>query len=148
MIPEIKISISFDKKIKQKNLLRVTSSSECYKFLKPLFDEDVFFWKEEMILLCLNTYGAIIGFYKISSGGIDSTLVDVRIIFTIALNCPSTTRIIIAHNHPSGNLKPSTPDINMTRKIKNAGELLEIKLLDSMIVTEDGYFSFADDGIL
>lgn len=88
------------------------------------------------------------GIYEISSGGITGTLVDLRILFAVVLKSLSTS-IILAHNHPSGNLKPSEADKRLTNKIKSASELLDIKLLDHVIIIPNGsYYSFADEGIL
>jgi DNA repair protein RadC len=100
-----------------------------------------------MILLCLNRANKVIGFYKVSSGGFAGTVADPKVIFTIALNCAASA-IIIAHNHPSGNLKASKADIDLTNKIKLAGDTLEINLLDHIIMTEDSYYSFADDALI
>ncbi len=84
---------------------------------------------------------------KVSEGGIDACIVDIRRIFQGALLSNSTS-IIIAHNHPSGNLKTSQADIRLTNEIKKAGEFLKIKLLDSIILTSTTYFSFADGGLM
>ena len=84
---------------------------------------------------------------QLSKGGITGTMVDVRLAFKKALELGAVS-IILAHNHPSGTLKPSQADIQLTKKLKTAGESLDIKVLDHVIVTEAGYFSFADDAIL
>ncbi len=87
------------------------------------------------------------GIYQLSSGGITGTVVDIRLLFAVVLKSISVG-IILCHNHPSGKLKPSETDIQITRKIKNASEYLDIKLLDHLILTPDGsYFSFADNGL-
>lgn len=86
--------------------------------------------------------------YTLSSGGITGTLVDVRILFANMLKS-LTTAVILSHNHPSGNLRPSEPDKQLTQKIKKGGDYFDIKLLDHIILTPDGdYFSFADEGLL
>ena len=82
-----------------------------------------------------------------SKGGISETIVDIRLLLKSALQCGATA-IIVAHNHPSGVLKPSTSDIKLTQKIKKAGENMDIKLLDHLIISEKGYFSFADEKLL
>ncbi len=88
------------------------------------------------------------GFYEVSNGGITGTLVDVRILFAVLLKS-LTTAVILLHNHPSGTLKPSEADKRLTKKIKKAGELFDIKVLDHLILTPEGdYYSFADNGIL
>ena len=85
--------------------------------------------------------------YEVSTGGITGTVADPRVIFVAALkaNCSA---IIISHNHPSGNLNPSRQDEELTQKIKNGDEFLDIKLLEHIIVTDEGYFSFSDEGLL
>ena len=85
--------------------------------------------------------------YEVSTGAITGTVADPRVIFAAALKA-NATAIIISHNHPSGNLKPSRQDEDLTQKIKYAGEFLEIKLLDHVVVTNEGYFSFSDEGLL
>lgn len=146
-IPEIKISVSFDKKLKKSECFKITSSQSVYEVLKRVFDADTIDWREEFIILCLNNSNRVTGFYKLSSGGMTGTLVDVRMAYTVALNCLATS-IIVAHNHPSGALTPSEADKAITKKLKQAGELMDIKLLDHVIVTDESYFSFSDEGIL
>lgn len=146
-IPEIKISVSFDKNVKKSELFKITSSRTAYELFKQTFNADTFNWHEEAILLCLNNSNKVVGFYKISSGGITGTVIDVRMIFTIALNSLATS-IMLAHNHPSGTLVASQSDIDITKKLKSAGEVMDIKLLDHLIITDEDYFSFSDNGIL
>jgi DNA repair protein RadC len=98
--------------------------------------------------MLLNNSNKVKGIFEVSTGGITGTLVDVRILFAVILKSLSTS-IILAHNHPSGNLKPSEADKQLTQKIKNAGGFLDVKLLDHLIIIPDGdYFSFADEGLL
>lgn len=146
-IPKIKISVSFDKKLKKSELIKITSSKDAYQVFKRVFDADTFNWSEEFILLCLNNSNKVVGFYKLSSGGMTGTVVDVRMIFTTALNCLATS-IMIAHNHPSGALHPSEADKAITKKIKEASKFLDINVLDHLIITDESYFSFCDEGIL
>ena len=146
-IPEIKISVSFDKKLKKSELLKITSSKDAYHIFKRVFNADTFHWSEEFILLCLNNSNKVVGFYKLSSGGMTGTVVDVRMIFTTALNCLATA-IIIAHNHPSGRLEPSEADKAITRRIKEASKTLDISVLDHLIITDEDFYSFADNGLL
>lgn len=146
-IPEIKISISFDKKLKKSELIHIKSSADSYNVFKRVFNADTFDWCEEFIILCLNNSNKVVGFYKISSGGMTGTIVDIRMIFTTALNSLATS-IILAHNHPSGKLEPSEADKNITRRIIEAGRLLDIKILDHLIINDESFFSFANEGIL
>ena len=103
--------------------------------------------RESAYIILLNRASEVNGFYRLSIGGITASVVDPRIIFQVALLSNSTS-IIVAHNHPSGNLNPSLADFEMTEKIKSAGKFLDIPLLDHIIITKDSYFSFADEGKL
>ena len=145
-IPEIKVSVSF-KRNQEKNLLKISSTKTAYQAFLDVFNGDTINWCEEFLMLCLNNANEVTGFYKVSSGGTTGTVVDNKIIFTIALNACATS-ILIAHNHPSGRLYPSEADKQVTKKIKNACELLQITLLDHLIVTESGYYSFNEEGTL
>lgn len=102
---------------------------------------------EEFHVLFLNRSNKIIKRMKVSQGGLSGTVTDVRIIFKEAINCLASA-IIVCHNHPSGNLKPSESDTKITQKIKESGALLDIQLLDHIIVGGDEYFSYADNGLL
>jgi len=146
-IPEIEISIKYSG-TKKVDLNQIKSSSDVHTVCKELFSEGTIDWREEVVLLCLSNANKVIGYYRVSSGGVSSTVVDPRVVFTIALNCAGTTNIVLAHNHPSGNLNPSVQDDNLTRKIMEGGELLDIKLLDHLIITSEGYYSYLDEGKL
>jgi DNA repair protein RadC len=125
-------------------LSKVTSSKEAFEILQPLIGE---LKHEEFWILYLNNSNKIIHKYQLSKGGITGTVVDTRMVFKKAFEL-SATALIIAHNHPSGTLKPSVADKNLTQKIKMAGETLDIKIIDHLIITEKAYFSFADQNIL
>lgn len=124
--------------------VKITSSSSVYELLQPILGE---LPHEEFWILYLNNSNKIIEQFQISKGGITGTLVDVRITLRKALEVGAVS-IILAHNHPSGNLNPSEADKQLTRKLKTAVESLDIKILDHLIVTEKSYFSFADEGLL
>jgi len=117
------------------------SSKAVFNIMQPLIGE---LKHEEFWVLYLNNANKIIYKNCLSSGGITSTLVDVRLLFKKALEL-SAVALILSHNHPSGKLKPSKADIDLTKKIKNAGKSLDIKILDHLIITEKAYFSFADN---
>ena len=102
--------------------------------------------QEEFKVLLLNKAHRVLGIYNLSKGGIDGTVADIRLVFTTALKTASTS-IILAHNHPSGKLLPSTADKMLTSKLRNAGDILDIKVLDHLIISKDGYFSFGDEGM-
>jgi DNA repair protein RadC len=147
IFPEINLSLSFDKKVKKSELFRITTPKDAYHVFKSVFNADTFYWKEEMIMICMSRANQVLGFYKVSSGGLNVTIADPKVIFTVALNCGASS-IIIAHNHPSGQLNPSTPDKKITEVIKNAGRILDIDLFDHMILGDDSYYSFAENGTL
>jgi DNA repair protein RadC len=102
---------------------------------------------EEFWVLLLNRSNKIISKELISKGGLSGTIADPKIIFNVALQ-RNAAYIFLLHNHPSGNLKPSQLDIDLTKKIANAGKLLDLPVLDHLIITNDGYYSFADEGLL
>lgn len=127
-----------------KQLTQIKSSNDVFQHMQPLIGD---LSNEEFWVLLLNNSNKIIQKIQLSKGGLTATLVDIRLLFKQALE-HFATAIILVHNHPSGQLKPSEADRNITRKIADAGNVLEIKLLDHIIITEHEYFSFADDGIL
>lgn len=147
IIPEIKIAVTYDKSIKRSEFETILDAQSAEKVFRKVFDADTFDWIESMVMLCLNKQNKVIGFYKVSSGGISGTLCDPKVVFTVALNCGASS-IMLAHNHPSGNTKPSPADIQVTNKIKKGGELLDIQLLDHLILTDESYYSMNNEGIL
>ena len=124
-------------------LKKVTSSKVIFEIMQPIIGE---LPHEEFWIIYMNNSNKVISKSQLSKGGITGTLVDVRIVFKTALEMGATA-LILCHNHPSGTLVPSEADKQITRKLKLAGESLEIKVLDHLIVTEASYFSFADEGI-
>ncbi len=123
---------------------RIITSKDVYEIMKPaLLDLP----HEEFWLLLLNRASDVIRKELISRGGVAGTVVDNKIIFKTAVQYYASS-IIICHNHPSGNLRPSEADLKITKNIKEAGRILEIPLSDHLIITDAGYYSFADEGIL
>lgn len=102
---------------------------------------------EEFMALYMNRANKVLGWSLISSGGLSGTVADPRVIYQIALKANASS-IIVAHNHPSGNTKPSESDRRLTKKLRNAGDFLDINLLDHLILTDEKYFSFAEEGII
>ncbi len=123
---------------------KITSSHSVFEYLQPILGE---LPHEEFWILYLNNSNKIIKSAQLSKGGITGTVVDVRLTFKEALQL-GAVGIILAHNHPSGTLKPSQADIQLTKKLKTAGESLDIKVLDHLIITEKAYFSFADENLI
>jgi len=123
---------------------QIRSSRDAYDAIAPLVMD---LQHEEFWILMLNRANKVVKRVKISLGGVAGTVVDAKIIFKKALELPASA-LVLCHNHPSGNLRPSGADIEITKKIKAAGELLDINILDHLIVSEMGYFSFADEGMM
>jgi len=122
----------------------IEASVDAYNLIAPLLKD---INHEEFWILLLNHGGKLIKRLKVSSGGVSQTLVDPKLIFKKALDCLAS-KIILVHNHPSGTLKPSYQDINITKKLQKGGKLLDILIDDHIIITEDGYFSFLDEGMM
>ncbi len=126
--------------------VKISSSKNCYDYIKQFYGDDIEVWESFFILL-LNRNANTIGYAKISQGGIAGTVVDVKIIAKYCIDSLASA-CVLAHNHPSGNLQPSGEDISITRKVKEALKLLDVQVLDHVILTTEGYYSFADNGIL
>ncbi|WP_426063425.1 RadC family protein [Flavobacterium sp. DSP2-3-1] len=124
-------------------LKKITSSKIIFEIMQPIIGE---LPHEEFWIIYMNNSNKVISKSQLSKGGITGTLVDVRIVFKTALEMGATA-LILCHNHPSGTLIPSDADKQITRKLKLAGDSLEIKVLDHLIVTETSYYSFVDEGI-
>jgi len=122
----------------------IESSVDAYNLIAPLLKD---INHEEFWILLMNNGGKLIKRLKVSSGGVTQTLVDPRMIFKRALDCLAS-KIILVHNHPSGTLTPSYQDIGITKKLQKGGKLLDILIDDHIIITENGYFSFSDEGIM
>lgn len=123
---------------------KITSSYSIFEIMQPLLGE---LPHEEFWIIYLNNSNKVIGKWQLSKGGITGTVVDVRLVFKSALEIGATS-IILCHNHPSGVLTASEADKQITKKVKGVGESLDIRVLDHLIITECGYLSFADEGIL
>lgn len=142
-LPEFKIKVT----LKQGETFKITNSESAYEIIKQLISQDTFYWTEEMILLALNRSNEVYGWYRVSSGGTNATLVDPKVIFSLLLNAGASA-FIIAHNHPSQSLIPSDADRSITKKLKDAGNLLDITLLDHLILAGHKYLSMSDEGII
>lgn len=126
---------------------KIENSRKSFELMLNNWNENTLQMQEEVKLLLLNRSNKVLGVYCHAKGGISGCIVDVRIILSVALKSLATG-IILIHNHPSGNLKPSLDDIEITNKLKESCKLLDIMLLDHLIITKDDYFSFADEGLL
>ena len=125
---------------------KVTTSESASNVIRKFYFDDINIYESFFILL-LNSQNNTTGFAKISQGGTAGTVVDIKIIAKYAVESLSSS-VIICHNHPSGNKQPSDADLNITKRIKDALLLLDIKLIDHIIITENDFYSFADNGNL
>ncbi|MCP9201294.1 JAB domain-containing protein [Gramella sp. GC03-9] len=142
------ISLKYRGNFKMKEAPKITSAEKASEVIYQSWDKDRIGIQESFKVLLLNNANKVKGIYEVSIGGIAGTLVDVRILFGVILKS-LTTSVILVHNHPSGNLKPSQADKMLTQKIKTACKYFDINLLDHLILNPDGeYYSFADEGML
>ncbi|QLE03132.1 JAB domain-containing protein [Galbibacter sp. BG1] len=142
------IEISYKERFLTSVETAITNSNQAAELLYQSFDPNTIALQETFKILLLNNSNSIKGIYTHSIGGITGTVVDIRIMFAVILKS-LTTAVILCHNHPSGKLKASEQDRELTRKILKAGFYLDVKILDHIILSPDGqYFSFADKGIL
>ena len=148
-IPSIvrEIKLSYSPAVKPYLLPQIKSSADAYKQLVETWDKDKIEFVEQFKIVLLNRANKIIGICQISEGGQAGTVVDPKVIFACALKA-NAAFLILAHNHPSGNTSPSETDRSLTKKLLEAGKYLDLPILDHIIVTCNGYYSFADDGLL
>jgi DNA repair protein RadC len=142
-IAEIQVSYSTVNTPKSK----ISSGSDAFDLLFSTWNKGSLELQEEFKVLLMNRANEVLGLYQMSKGGVSGTVVDVKLIFAVALKCNASS-IIIAHNHPSGNLKPSDSDVSLTKKIKKCSEFLDISLLDHLIITKHGFYSFSENSLL
>jgi DNA repair protein RadC len=126
---------------------QMKTSADAAQFFRTIFNADTIQWTEESAMITLNRANEVISVDKLSSGGTAGVIVDAKVVFTIALKLTGHS-IILAHNHPSGNLKPSEQDIEITRKLRSGGDILDIRVLDHIILSDTGYLSMADEGYI
>jgi DNA repair protein RadC len=126
---------------------KINSGQTAYEFLLKSWNLGTLELQEEFKVLLLNRANNALGIYSLSKGGISGTIVDVRLLFAVALKC-NASGVIICHNHPSGNTTPSEADITLTKKIKKCSELFDITLIDHLIITKSTFYSFSTEGLL
>lgn len=143
-VPQIKITY---RRTRKEFLGKVTHSKDVADFIRRTFKAGTLELQESFITLYLNTANEILGYYNHTVGGINATLADRRLILATAL-ASASVGIIVSHNHPSGNLAPSEADIQLTRRLRDGAATLDIQLLDHVIISKKGYYSFADEGML
>ena len=141
------VELIYRSKVKASERPRIRDSKDAYELLMTHWDKNKIELLEEFKVVFLNQANRVLGIYSVSSGGITGTVADPRLIFTAALKA-SACNIMLAHSHPSGNLQPSHADAQLTAKFKSAGNFLDIRVVDHLIVTRDFYYSFADEGLI
>jgi DNA repair protein RadC len=140
------IEISYRPAISNKPIIK--SSLDAYNIVATFFPSSKIALQEKFVAMYLNRANRVLGVYELSNGGISGTVVDIRLLLSVALKT-AASGIILCHNHPSGNLQPSTQDEEITKKIIAASKLLDITILDHMIVSpENSFYSFAEEGVL
>jgi len=141
------IQLSYKSNVKPSLRPKITSSRDAHEVLKRIWNDSMIELCEQFKVIFTNRANKVLGVFEVSTGGIAGTVADPKLIFVAALKA-GATGLILSHNHPSGNLTPSHADIELTKKIKEGGRLLEIQLLDHLILTSESYFSFADEGLI
>ena len=144
-LAELKVAYRSRTKVAERQVVRTPKDVEAY--LRAVWNKGTLELVEDFVVVCLNGNHQATGWVKVASGGLNSSLVDPRLVFGIALQTASTA-IIVAHNHPSGSLEPSEDDRRMTRRLQEAGALLGIAVLDHLILTKESAFSFQEHGLM
>ena len=141
-LPEITLKLTPGTMLKK----QIKNSNDCVAIFREVFDDTIELY-ESMFAVYLNRTNKTIGWIKISQGGLSGTVIDNRIILKAAIESLACG-IIICHNHPSGNKTPSNADLNITKKLSEACKILDVNLIDHIILTNDSYLSFADEGLI
>ncbi len=140
------ITISYKPTLNRMPLIATTL--DAYVELKEFFLEDIIRLQEQFLVMYLNNGNRVLGVYKLSKGGLTGTIADIRLILGTALKVAACS-IILCHNHPSGTLKPSLSDIEITKKIIEAGKFMDIRVLDHLIISpDDRYISLSEEGLI
>lgn len=141
------IELVYKTKFKAADRPVIKKSSDAFNLLSTLWNMDTIELQEEFKVLFLNRANRVLGIYHLSKGGLTATVADIRLLLVAALKAGSLS-LMLFHNHPSGNLNPSACDKELTAKIVEACRFLDLKVLDHIIISTGGYFSFADEGLL
>lgn len=141
------IEVAYRSLIPKANRRKINTSKDAYDIFMSIWDNNLIEYQEHFWILILNRANEVIGTKCMFKGGVSSTIVDVKLLLGLALKCNASS-IIVAHNHPSGNMTPSKEDLKLNAKLKNATKQVDIQFLDNLIVTINGYTSFLDEGYL
>ncbi|MBC8986693.1 JAB domain-containing protein [Pedobacter sp. N36a] len=142
------IKISYQPKFKASERPQISCSKQGYEIMKVHWNVNTIAFQEEFKIFLLNRNNRLLGVYHVGTGGMSGVFVDAKLVFCAALKAVASS-IILFHNHPSGNLKPSTADIQITNRLIQIGKFMDMPILDHIIITpDDGYYSFADEGLI
>jgi len=141
------VELIYKSKVKASARPKINDSKDCHELLRQLWDDGKIGMVEQFKVLFLNRANRVVGLLEVSTGGVTGTVADPRIILVAALKMLAVS-LVLCHNHPSGNLSPSRADEELTQKIKQAASFHDIKVLDHIILNDEGYYSFADMGLL
>ena len=144
LAPEVKVRLTRGKRVAS---LKITGAESAVDVLKKFITRSKVETQEFAVAIFLNNNANVLGVYQFGMGGITSTVMDLRLLFAAALKLGATA-VILCHNHPSGQLKPSNADLDTTKQIVKVANFHNMNVLDHIIITKDGYYSFADNGIL
>jgi DNA repair protein RadC len=138
------INVSYKSKIDFRKQPVIANPEEANKAFRTVWDSKKLELREDVVILVLNTARRLIGWVRIFSGGMNKAIVDAKLIFQVGLNANAAS-LLIAHNHPSGDLKPSSDDLRLTKKLVDGGRLLDIEIDDHFIITKSDYFSIREN---
>ncbi|WP_367864381.1 RadC family protein [Pedobacter sp. WC2423] len=141
------VQISYNPKFKVSERPQIRSSNDAYRILRQQWDSGKIEFLEEFKILLLNRRIRVLGVVNISQGGVAATAVDSKVLFASALKA-NACGIILCHNHPSGDIDPSSEDISLTNKLKDEGALLDLIIMDHLIISKDTFYNFADEGLM
>lgn len=147
MFAVTEVELVYRNKVRQADRLKIATAENAYDIFLSAWDRNKIDLVEQFLIMLIDRGNHVLGVSNISTGGISACLVDPKIVFATALK-GKASGIIMAHNHPSGNLKPSNADIALTEKLKEGGKLLDIQVLDHLIVTPQTFYSFANEGLV
>lgn len=140
------IELKYSPIILKQERVKIANSQSAFEAFLSSWDLDTIELYEEFKVLLLNRANEVLGIHSLSKGGIAGTVVDLKLLFAVVLKSAASS-IILAHNHPSGNLKPSVADKSLHTKIMKAAEYLDITVLDNLIISKNGYYSFVDENV-
>ncbi|WP_461788067.1 JAB domain-containing protein [Pedobacter sp.] len=141
------VQLSYKPHFKAQERPQINSARQAYQILLDSWDKSLVNYLEQAKMILLNRNNRVLGLVDLSTGGGASTVMDTRVVFAIALKATASS-IILAHNHPSGNLRPSSQDITVSEKLVKAAKILEIDIHDHLIISENEYFSMAEEGYI